>query len=79
MKIKSKFDKTLKNIVNNLQNFEFGAVQRFLNLVDLEKCCNSRAQKGPPLTGPFLGQSRYFGFIMVELFILGSRSYVRDF
>ena len=25
-----------------LQNFEFGAVQRFLNLVDLEKCCKMR-------------------------------------
>ena len=58
---------------------EFGEVQKNVDIVDLEKCCNSRAQKGPPLTGPFLGQSRYFGFIMVELFILGSRSYVRDF
>ena len=29
--------KIRKTVAKNLQNIEFGAVQRFLNLVDLEK------------------------------------------
>ena len=32
------------HIVNNLRNFEFGAVQRFLNLVDFEKKKERREQ-----------------------------------
>ena len=41
----AKFCKNLEKIANfyeklkNLENFEFVAVQRFANLVDLEKCC----------------------------------------
>ena len=31
--------KLRESIVDNLQNFEFGAVQRFLILVDFEKPC----------------------------------------
>ena len=33
------FDKFLENLDNFLQKFEFRAVQKCANLVDLEKCC----------------------------------------
>ena len=34
--------KIKKTLAKNLQNVEIGAVQRFLNLVDLEKCFKMR-------------------------------------
>ena len=35
----SKIDRKIANNCKNSANFEFGAVQRFVNLVDLGKCC----------------------------------------
>ena len=34
--------------------------------VNFANFCNSLEQKGPPLTGSFLGQSRYFGLVTFE-------------
>ena len=47
--------------IPNLQSAQFLKI-----LKNLAKSCNSLAQKGPPLTGPFLGQNRYFGFAVRE-------------
>ena len=42
MRILSKIGKFSENYRQNFANFGFGAVQRFLNLVDLEKCGKMR-------------------------------------